>query len=148
MAQFNAKSKELGESQDMYRRNLAAFWVAQPGELPADECIENIFAGGDGWGPDAEEHHKKHSGHRHGHHPKKSSVTDSTPPQRSSRQSAPRAHATAGFGRASLEQHANEMKAEAAKHDEYRPHEVDEFDVREDLRSWHIDPDRYTAAVS
>ena len=34
----------------MYRRNLAAFWTAQPGELRADECIEDIFAGGDGWG--------------------------------------------------------------------------------------------------
>jgi hypothetical protein len=33
----------------MYRRSLAASWVAQPDELPADQCIEDIFAGGDGW---------------------------------------------------------------------------------------------------
>jgi hypothetical protein len=33
----------------MYRRTLAASWAAQAGELPADECIENIFAGGNGW---------------------------------------------------------------------------------------------------
>lgn len=131
----------------MYRRNLAAFWVAQPGELPADECIENIFAGGDGWGPDAEEH-KRHSGHRHGHHSSRPSHADTTPSHSMSRQTPPRAHATAGFGRASLEQHANQMKAEAALHDDYRPHEVDEFEVRDDLRSWHIDPDRYSTAVS
>lgn len=33
----------------MYRRTLAASWAAQPGEPRADECIEDIFAGGDGW---------------------------------------------------------------------------------------------------
>lgn len=35
----------------MYRRSLAASWVRQPGELPPDQCIEDIFAGGDGWSP-------------------------------------------------------------------------------------------------
>jgi hypothetical protein len=34
----------------MYRRTLTASWAAQPGELTADQCIEDIFAGGDGWG--------------------------------------------------------------------------------------------------
>jgi hypothetical protein len=33
----------------MYRRTLAASWQLQAGELNADECIEDIFAGGDGW---------------------------------------------------------------------------------------------------
>ena len=33
----------------MYRRTLSASWAAQAGELPADECIEDIFAGGSGW---------------------------------------------------------------------------------------------------
>ena len=33
----------------MYRLSLAAYWAAQPGELRPDECIEDIFAGGDGW---------------------------------------------------------------------------------------------------
>lgn len=44
-----SKSRETSEMQDMYRRALAASWSCQPGELPADECIEDIFAGGDGW---------------------------------------------------------------------------------------------------
>lgn len=43
------RSREAGELQDMYRRTLAASWAAQEGELPADECIEDIFNGGDGW---------------------------------------------------------------------------------------------------
>ncbi|KAK4199694.1 N-terminal C2 in EEIG1 and EHBP1 proteins-domain-containing protein [Triangularia verruculosa] len=43
------KSRDVFEAQDMYRRALAASWASQPGELPADECIEDIFAGGDGF---------------------------------------------------------------------------------------------------
>ena len=44
-----SKSRDVSEVQDMYRRALAASWACQPGELPADECIEDIFSGGDGW---------------------------------------------------------------------------------------------------
>jgi hypothetical protein len=47
---LSSRNKEVGEMQDMYRRTLAAFWTSQPGELRADECVEDIFAGGDGWG--------------------------------------------------------------------------------------------------
>ncbi|CAJ2503675.1 Uu.00g110690.m01.CDS01 [Anthostomella pinea] len=43
------KSRDASELQDMYRRSLAASWACQPGELPADECIEDIFSGGSGW---------------------------------------------------------------------------------------------------
>jgi len=44
-----SKSHDAGELQDMYRRTLAASWLCQAGELPADQCIEDIFSGGDGW---------------------------------------------------------------------------------------------------
>ena len=47
---MSSKTREIGELQDLYRRTLAASWTAQHGELPADQCIEDIFAGGDGWG--------------------------------------------------------------------------------------------------
>ena len=50
MPNLSSRNKEVGEMQDMYRRTLAAFWASQPGELRADECIEDIFGGGDGWG--------------------------------------------------------------------------------------------------
>lgn len=43
------KSRDTHEVQDMYRRALAASWACQPDELPADECIEDIFAGGNGF---------------------------------------------------------------------------------------------------
>lgn len=51
MPSLTTKSREAGEAQDLYRRNLAAHFSSQPGELRADEVIEDIFAGGDGWGP-------------------------------------------------------------------------------------------------
>lgn len=35
----------------MYRSTLAASWQLQAGELHPEECIEDIFAGGDGWTP-------------------------------------------------------------------------------------------------
>jgi hypothetical protein len=47
-------SEEKSELQDMYRRALAASWQAGVGEMSADECIEDIFAGGDGWKHDGE----------------------------------------------------------------------------------------------
>ncbi|KAJ2902416.1 N-terminal C2 in EEIG1 and EHBP1 proteins-domain-containing protein [Zalerion maritima] len=47
-----SKPRDASEQQDMYRRALAASWCCQPGELPAHECIEDIFAGGNGWRPD------------------------------------------------------------------------------------------------
>ena len=44
-----SRSREMGAKQDMYRGTLAASWHLQAGELNAEECIEDIFAGGDGW---------------------------------------------------------------------------------------------------
>ncbi len=44
----SSKSRDASELQDMYRRALAASWACQPGEMQADECIEDIFSGGDG----------------------------------------------------------------------------------------------------
>ncbi|KJR89682.1 uncharacterized protein SPSK_05980 [Sporothrix schenckii 1099-18] len=44
-----AKGHETAEIQDVYCRALAASWACQAGEMPADECIEDIFSGGDGF---------------------------------------------------------------------------------------------------
>lgn len=86
-ASSNGKLRDVYELQDMYRRALAASWACQPGELPADQCIEDIFAGGDGFGPDGlldatgaslggeagtprghhHHHHHHHHHRRHGH---------------------------------------------------------------------------------
>ncbi|KAH8676970.1 N-terminal C2 in EEIG1 and EHBP1 proteins-domain-containing protein [Ilyonectria robusta] len=44
-----SKPRDAAELQDLYRRTLAASWSRQTHELPADECIEDIFNGGNGW---------------------------------------------------------------------------------------------------
>jgi hypothetical protein len=59
------KSRDVAELQDMYRRALAASWASPPGELPADQCIEDIFAGGDGFralapAPTSRQHQHQH----------------------------------------------------------------------------------------
>jgi hypothetical protein len=48
MPTLSHSTREAGEQRDMYRRTLAASWNCQIGEMPADECIEDIFAGGMG----------------------------------------------------------------------------------------------------
>ncbi|KAF2634858.1 hypothetical protein P280DRAFT_474303 [Massarina eburnea CBS 473.64] len=146
---LNAGSREAGELQDMYRRTLAAYWTAQPGELKADECIEDIFAGGDGWGDrekpyeaDADratfasggssgsmsegESRYAHGGgiQRKSHETLRPSDIPTSPPS--------------GRGRVSLEQQAHQMKAEADRQRHRTHREVDEFDIRDDLCSWQI----------
>ncbi|UKZ74287.1 hypothetical protein TrVFT333_001949 [Trichoderma virens FT-333] len=44
-----SKNRDVAEVQDLYRRTLAASWTRQPAELSTDECIEDIFSGGNGW---------------------------------------------------------------------------------------------------
>ncbi|KAH6630363.1 N-terminal C2 in EEIG1 and EHBP1 proteins-domain-containing protein [Chaetomium sp. MPI-SDFR-AT-0129] len=60
---FSGKSRDIFEVQDVYRRALAASWASQPGELPADQCIENIFGGGEGFAPPPSSHTRGHSRH-------------------------------------------------------------------------------------
>ncbi|KAH6628452.1 N-terminal C2 in EEIG1 and EHBP1 proteins-domain-containing protein [Chaetomium tenue] len=66
---FTGKSRDMFEVQDMYRRALAASWASQPGELPADQCIENIFGGGEGFETSPKPRHARgHSRFHHHHH--------------------------------------------------------------------------------
>ncbi|KAF1958333.1 hypothetical protein CC80DRAFT_490931 [Byssothecium circinans] len=143
-------SREAGELQDMYRRTLAAYWTAQPGELKADECIEDIFAGGDGWG-DREKPYDSHADRtRFVSGDSSGSVSESdTRHTRGSSIGQRKSHETlrpgivpapspSVRGRGSLEQQAHQMKAEAERKRHKPHHEVDEFDVRENLRSWRI----------
>ncbi|QRD06323.1 hypothetical protein JI435_117120 [Parastagonospora nodorum SN15] len=150
---LSTKSREAGELQDMYRRTLAAYWSAQPGELKADECIEDIFAGGDGWG-DREKPYQQQRGQSVRYIAGDSSGSPSENEARhmrgSSNSSAHRkSHETLRQadlhamtksstvrGRGSLEQQALQMKVEAERKRHRPHHEVDEFDLREDLCSW------------
>lgn len=139
----------------MYRLNLAAYWVGQPGEFKPDECIEDIFAGGDGWGDNDDLSSGNGNTRRERRSARKIAKAGDMDGRHRSRSrdsyaqmeySRPRAQdggvdkrMFAGMsGRASLEQHAHILQAEAERSRTVTTNEVDEFDIREDLRCWNI----------
>lgn len=156
MPSMSSKTREIGELQDMYRRTLAASWAAQAGELPADECIEDIFAGGDGWAKnqpggtgskrreDAEQ--AENGAERRtmlGRHKRKSSgfVRHAVNKARSQELKHSDGEDVSGVsGRTSIEQQvqSNSEKGALQGYDRMRARELDEFEAREDLRSWEI----------
>lgn len=148
---LTSKSRDASELQDMYRRTLAAYWSAQPGELKADECIEDIFAGGDGWGDRAKPYSPQRGSIRFSTTAtgdSSASVSGDERRSQGSRQLFRKSHDTLRpgdvharspkhvRGRRSLEQQAHHLKAEAERKRHQPHHEVDEFELRQDLCSW------------
>jgi hypothetical protein len=154
---MSSKTREIGELQDMYRRTLAASWSCQMGELPADECIENIFAGGDGWAKGGSKYEKKVVEIRDPPSSGKStedSMGDGEDSGDTSRMMEHHRRTSSGFNRHPAHKHPGHARLGSKTNgmDNRRPgggnhgstihaehmHEVNEFDVRDDLRSWEI----------
>lgn len=136
---LSATSRETGEMQDMYRRTLVAFWASQPGELKADECVEDIFAGGDGWGkggrPQAATAALLDSSQ-----PGSGTSTPNPDGEHESRTHHKRsASGVTGKGMMALGarekygKHGHKLKVPKKG-----AGEVDEFDIRNDLKSWQV----------
>lgn len=159
MPSMSSKAQESGKLQDMYRRNLAASWAAQAGELPADKCIEDIFAGGDGWadhhtvpelqyrgvnglggasaqGSTGEESEGADPRTARGHHRHHSSGSTLKQQGRNSVKMTSSAQGPIS-GRTSIEQQVHSSH-EAKRHPRVQGAEIDEISAREDLRSWQI----------
>jgi len=163
---LNSRSKEAGdELRELYRRTLAAEWTCQPGELSADKCIENIFAGGDGWGGKLNgEDGAAHPG-KYGPGEDSASLSDSEAhhfprskdhkwssgffrhrpdAKRHSRENLGKNHEGHAphrgiRGRSSFEHQTRQMKVDAERgHARSSANELDELDVRDDLRSWKV----------
>lgn len=152
---MSSKARESGKLQDMYRRTLAASWAAQAGELPADQCIEDIYAGGDGWakhdgvstapahclkvgGGTEEDESDGENRTMRGHKRNTSGSHDTLKPnrQRTSSKTNP-SHTGTVSGRGSIASQV--QSSQSSKKSEQRPtNEIDEFTAREDLRSWAI----------
>ena len=148
MPSMSSKAQESGKLQDLYRKNLAASFAAQVGELPADKCIEDIFDGGDGWGNmkntdpnwgcptggDENERDGDHSmGHRH--HQRHASGNTIKASGASAKKSS--GGLSSVSGRASIEQQVQ------SSHDSDRmfpalDSDINEFEARDDLTSWEI----------
>ncbi|KUJ23384.1 uncharacterized protein LY89DRAFT_713859 [Mollisia scopiformis] len=150
-----SKSRDHGELQDMYRRALAAKWSAHHHELSADQCIEDIFNGGNGWKNEhiggkpkithedsASDEHR----HRHHHHRTasgislKSSQSQSTITGKTVRLGHKHSQSRdLGAAQTDSPEHgSSENSSERGRTGFRKPHEVDEFDVREDLMAWRL----------
>lgn len=162
MPSISTKTREMSKLQDMYRQTLAASWAAQVGELPADKCVEEIFAGGDGWGGkgpnddfsgrhqpsnsldgnDSDGDRRTVRGHQRRSSPRyQPSSHGYTGHQRANSKGHRRTESQGSVsGRKSIEQQVQSSSAEGTRPDymRMRSHEVDEFAVREDLKSWQI----------
>jgi hypothetical protein len=167
MPAVNSKMKETGdELRELYRKTLAADWTCQPGEMSADKCIEDIFAGGDGWGAKGKGHegpgHKgkvlssdnvsllSDSESRQYHGGKKSIWSaglfrSRQDMKRHSRENLGKRsqddmhHHTRGVrGRGSFEQQTRQMGMDADRGTNKSGREVEDLDAREDLRSWRV----------
>lgn len=158
------KTRETGKLQDMYRRTLAASWAAQAGELPADQCIEDIFAGGDGWGrqeqgdnnpslrpsdistEDQDSEGDRRTVRRSDHKSSEYGSRLGTNTRHTSSNS--KEHGTRGVngvsGRSSIEQQVQSSGSNSMKDSYKRSNEIDEFSAREDLKSWEISHNGWT----
>lgn len=147
MPSMSSKAQEIGKLQDLYRRNLAASWAAQAGEMPADKCIEDIFAGGDGWGEqgyqasldprrrrDSSEDSEGDRRTLRAHHQRHSSGTTIKKTPNSPKKNSGLVPVS---GRASIEQQIHSSN-NAQRRKETGHDQIDEIDAREDLRSWEI----------
>jgi len=141
VSQLSRANKENGEMQDMYRRTLAAFWASQPGELKADECIEDIFSGGDGWGkhgrPEVVDYPTaKHGGLENASRPGSGTTTPNPDTNQSTGSTRPKSsHSARKALGMSSGRHKHAHNRGAPKKGML---EIDEFEVREDLKSWSV----------
>lgn len=135
MPGLNANSREAGEMQDMYRRTLAAYWSAQPGELKADEAIEDIFAGGDGWGRTG-----RPPAIRTSMEANISGTSTPNPDDDMHRDRPPRTPESRSGFRVKSSHESGTYNFGKKHKTPTRVHrgEVDEDDVREDLRNWRV----------
>jgi hypothetical protein len=160
-----SKPRDHSDLQDMYRHALAASWAAQIGELPADQCIEDIFAGGDGWKekynptlspPAAKVTPRSGSMSVDDHSPQsnlhiRKSSTASSKSQGTIRDGKRHGH-TKDSRDADMVDSAQSSEASSEQSERGRgrdmryAQEVNEFDIREDLVAWHLP--RETAATS
>jgi hypothetical protein len=146
-----SKSRDQGETQDMYRRALAASWAAQTDELSADQCIEDIFNGGNGWKdtyiPSINPTHMHCTPrlHTHSTHSSHEQNSDDDPHSRRHHRTPSGSSTKSGntvrkkSSIKTLRGHKHSQSQEAMHTSGMRPaKEVHEFHMREDLVAWKL----------
>lgn len=156
---ITTKGREVADMQDMYRRTLAASWTSRARDLPADKLIEELFAGSSCWNNESHNNPNDADPDIHNDHLSAEAAAQQTragkrlspsferrPKSASSNHShsgkTADSHSTLGHRQkgGSIEQQLYDgAKGRGWKH-RHAEHELSEFDVREDLRSWEIAP--------
>ncbi|PYI28756.1 hypothetical protein BP00DRAFT_438172 [Aspergillus indologenus CBS 114.80] len=157
---INSQSREVTDMQDMYRRTLAASWISRADDLPADKLIEELFSGSISW---AENQHSPFANSTDHHTDRlspysRTGIRQTSTENRlspSSFEKRPRSSSSNHFRTepkvsetgASADHNRKDGSIEQQLHDNPKgrswksrnaDHELSEFDVREDLRSWEI----------
>ncbi|KAL4965862.1 mitochondrial inner-membrane-bound regulator-domain-containing protein [Aspergillus stella-maris] len=153
---INTQSREVADMQEMYRRTLAASWTSRADDMPADKLIEGLFSENVGRSDsrDADGHS---SG---GHHDERPNSGAGATGQNGSRNllspsydrrakgSSRNFNASKGLDfspaidrpekNGSIEHQLYDNAKGKSWRNRNNDHELSEFDVREDLRSWEV----------
>ena len=152
-------NRDIHELRSVYRQTLMAAWSTQDTELPADECIEDIFAGGDGFGSRTQGTRARY-GKGKDNDDSEDDRTPTPPASRTNseyrlRQEDEAHHSRHGksghhhrhskssdrtIGRGRGSHHNTSSSSDDRREDEARGHGLTEADLREDMRSWQISP--------
>ncbi|KAL4881291.1 N-terminal C2 in EEIG1 and EHBP1 proteins-domain-containing protein [Aspergillus karnatakaensis] len=155
---INTQSREVADMQEMYRRTLAASWTSHSDDLPADKLVEGLFSGTigqtDSRDPDSSHMPEGYSDSRsRSRGPAATEQAGSrnllTPHfERRSKSSSRHATGTKALDFSPAIEHSGKTGSiehqlyDNAKGKTWRnrntEHELSEFDVREDLRSWEV----------
>ncbi|KAL4810708.1 N-terminal C2 in EEIG1 and EHBP1 proteins-domain-containing protein [Aspergillus unguis] len=153
---INTQSRELADMQEMYRRTLAASWTSRADDMPADKLIEGLFSGSVGRGDSRDAHlgQPHEGGHYDGRTLNGGAGTTGQngsrnllSPNFSRRSKSSSRNANKALDFSPTIEHGNSGSIERQLYDNAKgkswrnrnpEHELSEFDVREDLRSWEV----------
>ncbi|KAL4793571.1 mitochondrial inner-membrane-bound regulator-domain-containing protein [Aspergillus venezuelensis] len=153
---INTQSREVADMQEMYRRTLAASWTSHADDMPADKLIEGLFSGNVGQSDSRDA--DGHSGG--GHHDERPNSGAGATGQSGTRNllspsydrrakgSSRNFNASKGLDfspaidrpekNGSIEHQLYDNAKGKSWRNRNNDHELSEFDVREDLRSWEV----------
>ncbi|KAG9241730.1 N-terminal C2 in EEIG1 and EHBP1 proteins-domain-containing protein [Calycina marina] len=148
-----SKGGDFNDLQDLYRQSISASLAAPAGEYTAEECIEDIFNGGDGWKggwastqskskPKTKQtDHTAYHFHRHSRHNSEISLKSQSTvkgPSRFGHKHSSSQDMRHNSGISTLRDPLSSESSDSWRGG-FRPAlGVNEFDMREDLASWKM----------
>lgn len=154
MPLINTQSREIADLQEMYRRTLAASWISRADDIPADKLIEGLFSGSIGGDSQDASSVQTYDGYYNrrsfnggagttGYNGSRNLLSPGS--DRRGKSSSRNGNKTLDFSptiehgkSGSIERQLYDNAQGKGWRNRSAEHELSEFDVREDLRSWEI----------